>query len=275
VLSVILMSARGFGAEIEINADDVFPQVVTINPKDSVRWLSSDKVPIIVASLSDDYRLQLSQENGWSVIRQFDVTGTNFYRANINPERPIGVRSGIIVVRDRGGQPPQVTINSPVEGFVFNYGPEIRREPIPLLASSDIDSNDIARVEFVSNGALVATVTNAPYFVPRADLALGAHTLVARLVERSGRAHESDPVHISVQDIQARHLAIEHIKDKNLVLVSWVTPADRQWYSMARSANVFELKGTDTSSASAHGVRIWVERIFPDTMAFFSVRIRH
>jgi hypothetical protein len=99
-------------AEISINADAVFPQMVAINRGDFVRWTTVARIEMAVLSYSGQYALILSKTNNWSAAYRFDTPGTNFYQ--------IGLRSGIVIVHDWTSQPAAITINTPLDGSVYN-----------------------------------------------------------------------------------------------------------------------------------------------------------
>jgi plastocyanin len=255
---------QSFSAEVPVNADVLAPQILAINRGDLVRWTKSQGPPDrLVESYTGEFKLTLSANSGWSATYRFDTLGTNYYQC--------GIRSGIVIVRDWTNSPPDITLNAPQEGDIFNCcGGE--REPIPLLATPGLENKSVERVEFLSNGVIVATVTKAPYLVPRGDLPLGHHRLVARAVEQSGIIHESTAVNIVVQPIPAIVMSIRHltVKNEDLIMVSWITPVT--WHVMGRDTTVTTVGAAETSSTSFGGVRFWIER--RATNAFFMIRRR-
>jgi hypothetical protein len=269
VLAVSLIGLRelSFSAEIPVNADGLAPQVLALNRGDSIRWTKSPGPPDkLVESYTGEYKITLSANTGWSGSYRFQEVGTNYYQS--------GIRSGVVIVRDWTNSQPAITMNSPVDGMRFNYGPEVSREPILLMGTPTVEPKNVDRVEFLTGGVVIAAVTNEPYVIPRANLALGRHTLIARVVYRNGLFHESLPVHVSVEEISTPVLFVESIRDKNLILVSWLTPAINARFDMFRSENVLTILAFDTSSTSSQGVRVWVERVQPSLHVFYTIRQR-
>jgi hypothetical protein len=84
---------------------------------------------------------------------------------------------------------PAVALTAPTAGATFRRGLQ--------FSATASDDRGVAKVEFRIDGTLVATDTSAPYSVywraPR-RLALGAHTVRARAVDRAGQTAESSVV---------------------------------------------------------------------------------
>ena len=94
---------------------------------------------------------------------------------------------------DYTNPPPGVVLNSPVEGAQFTAPASLTFD-----ATADAQYNPLVRVEFYSDGALVATLTNSPYTFTVTGVAEGSPTLTAVAVDGSGLSNTSAPVHITV-----------------------------------------------------------------------------
>ncbi|WP_421568826.1 RHS repeat domain-containing protein [Stenotrophomonas sp. PD6] len=89
--------------------------------------------------------------------------------------------------------PPSVSITSPLQN-------SIRREPgsfVLAAAASDPDGI-IQKVEYLANGALVATATSAPFSASVGGLSAGTYSFVARATDSHGLSATSAPVSVSV-----------------------------------------------------------------------------
>jgi cellulose 1,4-beta-cellobiosidase len=80
-------------------------------------------------------------------------------------------------------QPPTVSLTSPTAGQSFAAG-----ATVPLAATAADPDGRVARVEFLVDGALVATDTTAPYTAGAAGLGAGGHTATARAVDDASPA---------------------------------------------------------------------------------------
>ena len=91
-------------------------------------------------------------------------------------------------------QVPSATITAPAQGQTFSAPASVS------LAAGAVDSDgSIARVEFLVDGALVATDTSSPYSASWTTSATGEHTVTARAVDNAGAIATSSPVTITVQ----------------------------------------------------------------------------
>lgn len=88
--------------------------------------------------------------------------------------------------------PPTVSVAAPAPGASVSGTVSVRAE------ASDNDA--VARVEFYVDGALVSTVTSAPYLYSwnTSGLTAGAHTLAAKAYDRAGNLGESGSSTVTV-----------------------------------------------------------------------------
>lgn len=94
------------------------------------------------------------------------------------------------------GQPPTVTITSPVGGSTFPVN-----APLQLKASASDSDGNITSVVFKVNGAtIVANLTAYPYVTNWTPLNLGQYFITATVTDNDGNTVVSTPVTISVVD---------------------------------------------------------------------------
>lgn len=271
-----MLFGHSVAAEISIDCDTMLPQVLTINKHDSVKWISGARNDTTIDGFDDQLKLHLTKSNNWSAHLRFDLPGTNVFRRYLFGRDPsvsfIGIRSEMIVIQEPANSLPDVTINSPRDGDIFNYGPT--RTPVPLMATTTIDSNLIDRVEFVAGGSIVAVFTNAPYLAFDTSLPLGSHRLTARVVEKTGSIRESGPVNIRIQEVTETRLDAKllNVRDQKLVMVSWVEIPSRG--IMMRFPEINMLGTLEVSDTSRSGLRFWIEPIQTSEKAFFRIRER-
>jgi Big-like domain-containing protein len=165
--------------------------------------------------------------------------------------------------------PPSVSLVSPTEGQTFTGG----SLTISASASDDVG---VARVDFVEDGVVTATLTSAPY-QKSSNLASvdGNHTIEARAFDAAGNA-ASDLRHISVTTstpvVSPSGEIVLYAKNASTIVGNWKVVADtqaaggaRMWNPdagaaklttpLATPANYFEL----TFNAEAgRGYRIWI-----------------
>jgi hypothetical protein len=89
---------------------------------------------------------------------------------------------------------PTVSIASPVNGSALDP-----LEPVALTAlASAASPKNIAKVDFIQQGRIVGTVSNAPYTLTLYDLREDNHTFIARATDSLGISSDSAPITISV-----------------------------------------------------------------------------
>jgi hypothetical protein len=105
--------------------------------------------------------------------------------------------------------PPTVSFASPANGTTFGA-----TETVTLIANATAaSSKSISRVEFLSQGRVVAVASNSPYSVTFYELREDNHTFIARAVDSAGLATETASLTISVgaQLSTVRLLAIDTV----------------------------------------------------------------
>ncbi|XVV06872.1 glycoside hydrolase family 48 protein [Actinosynnema sp. CA-248983] len=94
--------------------------------------------------------------------------------------------------------PPTVSLTSPTSGQTFQSG-----QAIPLAANASDSDGTIAKVDFLADGAVVATDTSAPYTGSWAGATVGEHSIVARATDDKGGVTASSAVGVRVLAGQA------------------------------------------------------------------------
>ncbi len=94
-------------------------------------------------------------------------------------------------------QPPVVTLTSPVDGTRFTVAPAT----ITLEATASDPDGNVARVEFLRDGAVVGTVTTLPYRWVLGGVPEGQHLFAARAVDNVGASATSATVRVEVVDV--------------------------------------------------------------------------
>ncbi|WP_299618032.1 carbohydrate-binding protein [uncultured Tenacibaculum sp.] len=113
--------------------------------------------------------------------------------------KPTGVGPAEVLV-DCGGnnQAPQVSITSPANGNEFTVN-----EPIQLSANASDSDGNIAKVEFFSNGNLIATENTAPYNTSVTIAQTGNYEITAKATDNDGATTTSNSVSIEVKGVSA------------------------------------------------------------------------
>ncbi|ATB47128.1 M20/M25/M40 family metallo-hydrolase [Corallococcus macrosporus] len=93
--------------------------------------------------------------------------------------------------------PPEVAITAPATGSTVSG--------VTAVTASASDASGVNRVEFLVDGALVATDTTAPYAFDwdTAALSNGSHTLTARAVDGAGLPATSSEVTVTVSNVSS------------------------------------------------------------------------
>ncbi|GGP86720.1 glycoside hydrolase family 48 protein [Saccharothrix coeruleofusca] len=93
---------------------------------------------------------------------------------------------------------PTVSLTSPSAGSSYLTG-----APIPLAATAADTDGTVTKVEFLSDGAVIATDTTAPFEGLWNSAALGDHSITARATDDKGGVSTSAPVGVKVLAGQA------------------------------------------------------------------------
>jgi hypothetical protein len=89
-------------------------------------------------------------------------------------------------------QPPAVTINTPVDGYMFPPGAQV------TVLASVTNYVTLAEVDYFANSSLIGTATNPPYSIQWTTPSTGRYALVAKAADRQGAVTSSQPLNISV-----------------------------------------------------------------------------
>ena len=87
---------------------------------------------------------------------------------------------------------PSVALTAPADGSV------LATNNVPLAATASDPGGRVVRVEFVGDGALLGTRTNAPFTFTWSNVPEGAHTAYARAIDDQGVTNRSTPVTFGV-----------------------------------------------------------------------------
>ncbi|WP_020519889.1 glycoside hydrolase family 6 protein [Catelliglobosispora koreensis] len=106
------------------------------------------------------------------------------------------------------GQPPvnqlpSVSLTSPTAGASFAVG-----TAVPLGANASDSDGTVARVDFLVDGAVVASDTSSPYTGSATGLAVGTHTAAARAVDNLGGTTTTANVSFTVTGTQTPSIVL-------------------------------------------------------------------
>jgi len=124
----------------------------------------------------------------------FTFTNSGFYAYRTGFDDPRAL-SGAITVAAWTNEPPAVTINVPADGSVLSH------LSFPLVQASVTNTDGIAEIQYFANGDLIGIGVSPPYGVPWTnliDVAPGQCVLLAKAVDRQGKAMLSPPVNVLV-----------------------------------------------------------------------------
>jgi hypothetical protein len=170
--------------------------LLAIDAGDTVTWQASDGFFSGVQSYTGDWKSPPLTTNGATYSMTFNQTGLYLYEA-LGSYGPV---PGAITVLGWTNQPPAISINNPVDGFVLTNP----RAFVRLDASVRVEETNILRVDFWANANLIGSLTNAPfsllwtnsltdnYFQP------GSYSLFARAIDRNGNVYTSRSVVVGV-----------------------------------------------------------------------------
>ncbi len=131
---------------------------VALNAGDTMVWVNQP-------SASTDSNYLASYGGEWqspplapSDSFAFTFTNAGFYAYRTGMIwKPGLVRCGTVTVYAWSGAPPAVTMNMPVDGATV---------PSHIVVQASVpNEQDLAQIDFFSNGSLIGTATNAPYTV--------------------------------------------------------------------------------------------------------------
>ena len=165
------------------------PQNLAVNSGDTVVWVNAPQGASTdyVESYGGEWRSPLL-----AIGASFSVTFPNpgFYAYRTSESADSGRTSGTVTVRGWTNQPPAVTINTPMDGFLFaTYQPA-------FVQASVTNPAETVLVQYFANTNLIGSATNPPYAVQWQASTPGAYALVARATSRQGVVTESLPVNV-------------------------------------------------------------------------------
>lgn len=165
---------------------------------------------------------------GWNVACAFAVTATLFVCScedapSSNAQTPT---ADSVTASRVTSQRKEVTLTAPQDGERF--GPS---DPIVLRAAVAPSADNVERIEFLSDGAVVATSSSAPFQATFRTLRHGDYLIRARAVLRDGSKIDSHPTQIHVPLTQPqRELTADDINrltiGKNAIVAILLEPHD-------------------------------------------------
>ena len=171
---------------VQVGNDFFSPKDITVNVGDKVTW-------VWIGSGHDTVATDGSWSSGLKNVGasfSFTFTVAKRYDYFCTPHRAIGM-VGSITVQAAANQPPTVSLTSPPDGGTFSTTDTIT---FSANASDDVGVN---RVEFYSDGILIASDSTSPYSVT-ASLAAGQHTITAKAFDGPGLSTTSTARTITV-----------------------------------------------------------------------------
>ena len=125
----------------------------------------------------------LPQSYGYSCTPPLAAPGTYTYAAQVTDNRGAVTTSAPVVVTVRVAPPnirPSVALTSPLTGALLRSG------PVPFSAVASDADGSVARVEFLVDGAVVATLTSPPWSFVAIGVPDGSHVFAARATDDRG-----------------------------------------------------------------------------------------
>ncbi|MBD3322547.1 MAG: prolyl oligopeptidase family serine peptidase, partial [Chitinivibrionales bacterium] len=183
--------------------------VVTINPGSIEAWTvlnepdypgASDKLSgLLDQNMHATYRMNdfidEIQNGNWRHERRFEYANTWWEQvATSMPEFP----SALEYIPGGVNQPPTVALTSP-----SNYDHFSEFSDINISATADDIDGSVTVVEFYEGATLLGTDNTAPYSFTWSSVAAGSYTLTAIARDNQSEPTTSDPVYITVGDVQA------------------------------------------------------------------------
>jgi hypothetical protein len=198
--------------------------LLAIDAGDTVTWEVTDNYKYFtgVRSYSGDWSSPPLTTNGASYSMTFNQPGLYLYEALGSFGQP--PFPGAITVLGWTNQPPAISINYPVEGFVFASP----RQFVRLDATVRIAETNIQQVDFWANTNLIGSLTNPPFSLLWTNFQSGpSSTLFARATDKNGTVYTSRSVSIGVADNPGGYSALSmprYLPDRTFVLYFSVWP---------------------------------------------------
>lgn len=116
--------------------------------------------------------------------------------------------------------PPTVSITSPSEGDIVGTPGTF------FIDATAADNNEVVKVEFFFDGALIFEDTSSPYYALYPDLSVGDHYVSARATDDNGSSTDSEEVNFVVRERPEAPYAQIDSEDGVNAYVSWTSPED-------------------------------------------------
>ncbi len=94
--------------------------------------------------------------------------------------------------------PPAISLTSPTQNQSFKAPATIN-----LAATASDPDNNLVKVEFFQNGALIATLLNPPYTTTLSNVGQGSYSITAIATDATGAQTASAPITLTVTSVQA------------------------------------------------------------------------
>jgi hypothetical protein len=171
--------------------------LLAIDAGDTVTWEVTDNEKYFtgVQSYTGDWSSPPLTTNGAFYSMTFGQPGLYLYEAVSQFGQP--PFPGAITVLGWTSQAPAISINSPVEGFVF-ASPRLF---VRIDATIRIAETNILQVDFWTNTNLICSLTNPPFSLLWTNFQPGSsYALLARATDKNGTVYTSRSVSIGVAD---------------------------------------------------------------------------
>ena len=176
------------------------PTATIISPEDGQVFFVGETINVIVTATDDNGVSQVdllldgaSPQTDATAPYEFSLNnvpaGSHTLVARATDAGGVSAEASISVKVEFKEPSPTVTLISPTNGGKFN-------EPAIIIFSADV-SGLVERLDFITNGVVMASVARAPYAVTNV-LAKGAYTIVARAIGPDTQIAISPPTNIEV-----------------------------------------------------------------------------
>jgi plastocyanin len=239
--------------------------LLTIDSEDTVTWEVTDNFFTNVQSYTGDWSSPpLTTNGGASYSMTFTQPGLYLYEASpLYPWSSLPV-PGAITVLGWTNHPPEISLNDPVEGFVFAS----RHALVRLDATVRIAETNILQVDFWANSNLIGSLTNPTFSLLWSNFQSGvSYALFARATDKNGTVRTSRNVGIGAAPGLSAYYALSmprYLADGTFVFYYSVSP-DLYWSQY----QLVILKRDDLSPGSPfqEGPTINGEGVFFDAFA--------
>lgn len=187
----VVFEASAATATVQMSNFSFSPSTTTIQVGDTVTWVNQDAMEHTSTSgvngvpngiWNSDF---LGFEQSFS--HTFNEPGSFPYFCI-----PHDFMTGRVIVQGPAITPPTVTITSPVNNS--SYGSVTN---ITIEATATAPGATVANIEFFNGTSSLAVDTSVPY-TANAELAVGTHTLTARVTTSTGATATSEPITVTV-----------------------------------------------------------------------------